>query len=281
MKLIFNLQGRLGNIFFIFSAFYYALKNNIESYIYIPEYVMDYINNNDFLNELYNKINNFTLTNFNKSEYINLYDKENENNIHIIDLYDILKKYNNQSININFECVMFQNCKYFLQYKNEIKKIFINETENTLKYKQLISENDVLIFVRRTDYITYKFYILNENYYIDMYNKYFTGKNIYVTSDDIDWCKENLTINKFKGLKNIYYINDLNPIETITICQYFSNFICSNSTFSMMGELFSNYENKKVIAVKNISKIMKRNNGFDKCILYDLNDKNNYKYIND
>lgn len=281
MKLIFNLQGRLGNIFFIFSAFYYALKNNIESYIYIPKYVIDYINNNDFLNELYNKINKFVITNVDNLKCINLYDNEDENNIHIIDLDNIINKYNNQNININFHFVMFQNCKYFLKYKNNIKQYFINKTNKVNQYKKIISDNDVFISVRRGDYFDAKFYVLNEKYYVDMYNNYFIGKNIYVSSDDINWCKEYLTIDKFINCKNINYIDDLNPIEIITITQYFSNFICANSTFSMMAELFSNNKNKKVIAVKNISKTIIRNYSFDKCILYDLNDKNNYKYIND
>ena len=282
MKLIFTLQGRLGNIFYIFSAFYYALKHNFESYLYVPDYadyVYGYLTSDEQLVMLYNKIKKFLLTDNDKNKFEGdeiLIGEESEfDNIISNNLNNDYKAINN----INLAC-FFQTSKYFLEYKDDIKKYFINETDNVNKYKCMISDNDVFIHVRQGDYIYAGFYVLNKEYYIDMYNKYFKGKNVFITSDDIDWCKENLTIDKFINCQNLNYIDNLNPIETITLAQYFSNFICSNSTFAMMAELFSNYENKKAIGVVNVSKENFIPYAFDnKCIICNLNDKDNYKYI--
>ena len=276
------MQGNLGNLFYIFSAFYYALKQNIDSYLILHNgYKLVW--NLKLPQFIYNKIKKFIITYDDKFTIPN-----NKNNITYIgdgpidsiDLDDIINKNYNTTNIISFYFGFFQTCKYFLKYKNEIKKYFIIETDNVNKYKNIIHSDDVLISVRQGDYYNSGYYVLNKEYYIDMYNNYFIGKNIFITSDDINWCKENLTINKFKNCKNLHYICILNSYEIVTISQYFSNFICANSTFSMMLELFSNYENKKAVGVVDISSEIIRHNAFDnKCIICDLNDPKNYKYI--
>lgn len=276
MKLIFTIEGRLGNVFYIFSAFYYALKQNIDSYLILHDDYKWFWTDNNLNKILYDKIKNFVIVNHDKNKYINLYEGPIDN----IDLDDIINDNYNTSNIINFDFAFFITYKYFAYYKNDIKKYFINETNNVNMYKSMISDNDVLISVRQGDYYDAGFYVLNEKYYIDMYNNYFVGKNIFITSDDINWCKKHLTIDKFINCKSLHYICILNPIEIVTISQYFSNFICANSTFSMMLELFSNYENKKAVGVINISpEIIKYNAFDDKCIIYDLNDEKNHKYI--
>ena len=276
MKLIFTMQGRLGNLFYIFSAFYYALKHNINSQLILHNDYKVFWTENKLNKILYNKIKKFVINNYDKTKYINLYEGPVDN----IELEDVISENYNTTNTINFDFVFFQTCKYFLKYKDNIKKYFTYENNNTNKYKNIISDNDVLISVRQGDYYGAGYYVLNKEFYIDMYNQYFSSKNIYITSDDINWCKENLTIDKFINCTNIYYINDLHPIEIATISQYFSNFICANSTFSMMLELLSNCENKKAIGVINISSEIIKHYAFDdKCIIYDLNDPKNYKYI--
>ena len=281
MKLIFDLQGRFGNHFFIISAMIYAIKKyNVECKIYIPDYVLGYHNDVKLsLSYIYNSLNEFRIyeipNNVLYSADLNCYNLDGELN---------LDKLINDNINTDNTILLageyFQDKKYFLKHKNDIKKIFNINSNKINIYKENISNNDVFISVRRGDFIDVKFYVLNENYYIDNYNKYFHGKNIYISCDDIEWCKKNLTVNKFNECKNIIYIENYTPIEIFLLSQYFSNYICSNSTFSWACELNSIYENTNVIIVPNVCNSLARYNIInDTNIVCDLFLKENKKYI--
>ena len=292
MSYLFNLQGRLGNHFFIISAIIYLMnkynvtniKLDILSYVYYitnfnseyPKYIQYFIDNNYLLNDKDKKNKENILKNGN---YIQIDDYFDINDIEIIrNIDDSIKTHSNQ--NLYFNCTMFQNKKYFFTNKEKIKSLFTIENDNTNYYKKQINENDVFISVRRGDYFDAKFYVLNPLYYIDSYNKYFSGKNIYISSDDIKWCKENLTINKFVNCKNIIYIENLSPLEIVTISQYFNNYICANSTFSMMCNLFSNDENPNCVCVRNISHNIIRDDVWtNNAIIIDIEQKNYQQYI--
>lgn len=280
MRLIFHLQGRLGNIFFILSAFYYSLSKNIQSNIVIPEYVKYYLDENKDIYKFYSYIKPYVIDKVD-FDSIHMWDAETEiDNVNIIDLDDIILKYKNTNSIISFDYVFFQNCKYFLSNKNLMKNIFTINNDKVQSYVNKIVNNDVLISVRRGDYFDANFYVLTKSYYIDMYNTYFKGKNIYITCDDIEWCRNNLLLNDFNECTNITYIDDLNPLEIVNIASAFNNFICANSTFSMMCDLFADSLNKVTIGVKNINKTIIRHNGFNpNIIIYDLNNKEFKKYI--
>jgi hypothetical protein len=158
--------------------------------------------------------------------------------------------------------------------------MFTINNDKVQSYINKIVNNDVLISVRRGDYFDANFYVLTKSYYIDMYNTYFKGKNIYITCDDIEWCRKNLLLNDFNECTNITYIDDLNPLEIVNVASVFNNFICANSSFSMMCDLFANSPNKTTICAININKTIIRHYGFNQnAITYDLNNKNYYKYI--
>jgi len=275
MKLIFCLHGRLGNHFFILSALLYAIKKyNIQCYLYIHDYVY----------EMHCRWSDLGL------KYV--FDNFNENIIYelpnsTVDKYQYyvngeldLDKLIKENINTNNIIVLdeeyFQDKKFFLEYKSDIQKIFSIENN----YKDIIDNNDVFISVRRGDFITAKFYVLNEDYYIDAYNKYFSNKNIYISCDDIEWCKENLTINRFNNCKNITYIENYKPLEIVSIAKWFSNYICANSTFSWMCSLMSINDNANVITVPTVCNCLSRNGIIkDNDIFYDLFLTENKKYI--
>ena len=277
MQLIFKLSGRLGNHFYILSAMMYVMKKyNIRCKLKISNHVK-----NQNIDYVYDNFSEYIIDDITKN-YIDIseqFDYNEYNYDNTIDLDNVINTYINTNNVIYLSYSYFQTNKYFLKYKDKIKQIFINETKNTLKYKQLISEDDVFISVRRGDYITYGFHTLNKNYYIDMYNKYFKGKNIYISSDDINWCKENLLIDKFNNCKNIVYLENLTPLELYNISTYFKNYICSNSTFSSMCELSSKY-NQKSVGVKNIIGYICRDHMFsNNCIIYDIKNEQYKKYL--
>ena len=282
MTCIFYLHGRLGNHFFIISAMMYIMKKyNIKCYLYIPDDILElhckwttlglsYIFDNDnFKDKLIYKLPN---------NIIYSCDLEYYDNTERLD--DFIKDNINTNNTIFFRYDYFQDKKFFLEYKNDIQKIFNIENDYINNYQNIITNNDVFISVRRGDYITANFYVLNEKYYIDNYNKYFAGKNIYMSSDDLIWCRKKLTLDKFNNCKCITYIRESHPLEIVSISKYFSNYICANSTFSWMCSLISINNNAKIITVPTLSKSWYRNNIVnDTNIYYDLNLQENKKYI--
>ena len=271
--LIFDLCGKLGNHFFIISAMIYAMKKyNIQCYLYIGNCINDNLNINYIYEHLSEYIIDLIPENARKSTDLckNLYNGDE------IDLDLVIQKYISTNNIIYFSWEWFQNKKYFIPYKNEIQHIFNIDVD----YNNDITKNDVFISVRRGDYIYFNFFVLNDIFYIDTYNKYFNGKNIYISSDDIEWCKENLTIKKFNNCKNITYIENHTPLDIILFSKYFSNYICANSTFSWMCCLNSINNDKNVVGVINIKKDISRDNVFDdNDIVYDLRKQDNTKYI--
>lgn len=260
---------------------YIIKKYNIKCYLYIPDDILElhckwtnlglsYIFDNDnFKDKLIYKLPN---------NIIYSCDLEYYDNTERLD--DFIKDNINTNNTIFFRYNYFQDKKFFLEYKNDIQKIFNIENNHINNYQNIITNNDVFISVRRGDYITANFYVLNEKYYIDNYNKYFAGKNIYMSSDDLIWCRKKLTIDKFNNCKCITYIRESHPLEIVSISKYFSNYICANSTFSWMCSLISINNNAKIITVPTLSKSWYRNNIVnDTNIYYDLNLQENKKYI--
>ncbi len=151
-----------------------------------------------------------------------------------------------------------------LYYINEIK----NELKQDLKIKEpvvqkFIVDNDRLVnkykfyrkiclHIRRTDFINTK--SIHLNYGTDYYIKAIEKLNIsepsvfLIFSDDIEWCKKNISFIKHKVvfvdddlLKNN---SDFNQFMLMTLCD---DFIIPNSTFSWWAAWLATGENKKVV----------------------------------
>jgi hypothetical protein len=142
----------------------------------------------------------------------------------------------------------WQSEKYFKQHSKEIQNE-LSPNELTLKKIQsipFISENNISLHVRRTDYIKSNGYhpVQSVEYYksaIDLIGDY---DYIFVFSDDINWCKENL---KFK---NMIFMTDFTDLEDICIMSMCKNNIIANSSFSWWGAWLNRNSNKKVISPK-------------------------------
>lgn len=75
-----------------------------------------------------------------------------------------------------------------------------------------------------------------------MYQKYFDGLPCFITSDDIEWCKNNL------NLKNAIYVDETDELclRAISLCKHH---ILSNSTFSWWSAWLEEQEDSKNIVV--------------------------------
>jgi len=126
--------------------------------------------------------------------------------------------------------------KYF-KFKNEI-------VDQTSKYK--ITENSLGISVRRGDYIPlqHNHCVLSMKYYADAFSEILDVNQIFIFSDDIPWCKNNIcTENEFD---EIVYVEG-NPFVQLYMMTQMKNLILSNSTFAWWGGYLNDKKGKIII----------------------------------
>ena len=140
----------------------------------------------------------------------------------------------------------FESEKYFKDYANEIKQLygpaeeFVNEIKQ--KYPQLSSSTNAVINVRRGDFLNFPAHhpVITAEYIHKAYNMLPKVNTTFVVSDDLQWCKENIT------LPNTIFVEyeKHKALWFMSLCQ---NFVISNSTFSWWGAYLSKTFNKTVI----------------------------------
>lgn len=140
----------------------------------------------------------------------------------------------------------FQCEKYFRQYRKEIQSLF------TLpQIPPLVSDKSVFLHVRRGDYM------YSPNHYIDLSLYYIKCLQhlrmqkgdfvLYVVSDDIGYCKKELSkmLNVF--VPNVIYVEHMNELETLSLMRSCKmGGICANSSFSWWGGYLNQSEEKMV-----------------------------------
>lgn len=189
---------------------------------------------------LFNSIREFSFPFFHH-ETIEYYFDENLKNI-------------NKSIILNG---YYQHEKYFLKIKNEINNDF-NFLSKKIKNKNILdmmkNNNSIALHIRRGDYIkdssTYEKHGVCDLSFYDQAINYFSKNNPYffIFSDDIEWCKNNISINgKF------IFVSDIcsSDIEEFLLMQNCKNFIISNSTFSWWAAWLATNNTKIIICPKN------------------------------
>lgn len=151
----------------------------------------------------------------------------------------------------------WQSPKYFENIENIIRKDFTLKNPLSKNIQDLMEEiknqNSLCIHVRRGDYVGNKNHeVVNGEYYnkeVDYISRLATIDKIYVFSDDIKWCQENLSFDfptmfvgdEYSGEKaegNLFLMSS---------CKYF---IIPNSSFSWWGAWLSQREGKIVIVPK-------------------------------
>ncbi len=169
----------------------------------------------------------------------------------------------------------WQDEKYFKDIKNDILKEFTfpvikKEDEKNYEIKKIIeSENSVSLHVRRGDYLLETEYIslCESDYYqkaIQEMKEKVKEPYWFVFSDDINWCRKNLTLGT-----NACYVehntgqNSFRDMQLMSLCKHN---IIANSTFSWWGAWLNINSEKVVICPE---QFYKDNEGFNKNIVCD------------
>lgn len=142
----------------------------------------------------------------------------------------------------------FQTEKYFDIEKTQFYFTFKPEIIDFLrtKYKKELSNKNILISVRRGDFVNNpQFYQLSYRYYtLALIHNFpdWQQRTIFFTSDDIQYCKYH-----FGFLKNAFFIENLEPIKQLAFSTLCDDFIISNSTFSWWQAWLAQSTNKRII----------------------------------
>jgi hypothetical protein len=141
----------------------------------------------------------------------------------------------------------FQNEKYFLDSRDEILDLFTFRKEiiNLGDSNWNIESDSVSLHVRRGDYIQSPDHHPTQD--IEYYTKALEmvgARNVYVFSDDIKWCSENLGFNGYKW----NYLNIEDPYVSMYLMTKCGNNIICNSSFSWWGAWLNPMSDKKIIA---------------------------------
>lgn len=149
----------------------------------------------------------------------------------------------------------WQSEKYFDNIKNLIRKDFrfanFSDKRN-IEIEKIINDcQSVSVHVRRGDYVDNSLYqnICNLKYYmnaIDIIEKNVFNPVYFIFSNDIDWCKRNLSINNV-----CYYINwnkESSSYRDMQLMSRCKNNIIANSSFSWWGAWLNTNHSKIVIS---------------------------------
>lgn len=135
----------------------------------------------------------------------------------------------------------FQDYNYFMDYWNDIKEAL------SLEWKMM--EGIVSIHLRRTDYLQYPdiFTVVSLAYVENSINHFKElGYNDFkIFSDDIEYCKQNITKEKF-GV-NITHEERKSGIENLVLMSQCEHNVVANSTFSVWAAYLNQNPNKIVI----------------------------------
>ncbi len=146
----------------------------------------------------------------------------------------------------------FVNAKYATAIRHELLQDFVPNkslSETAGKYLSDIQSQDcsISIHVRRGDYVRLKGY---KNYSIEYYKsalsllkkKHATG-TIYIFSDDIEWCEENMS-----DLGSVFFVKGTqNAFEDMWLMSKCVHNIIPNSTFSWWGAFLNTNPDKIVV----------------------------------
>jgi len=156
----------------------------------------------------------------------------------------------------------WQSEKYFKDIKNNIRKLYSFHKLLTGKAleisKEIQNTNSVCIHVRRGDYVTSPLYnevlgIQELSYYtkaLEILKSQRPVDSLFVFSDDINWCKKNLTFTIPANYMD-YDTSEKKYITDMHLMSLCKHFIISNSTFGWWAAWLGNNKEKAVIAPKN------------------------------
>lgn len=138
----------------------------------------------------------------------------------------------------------WQSEKYFSDMRDIIKKDFDLTTYSSILANYPGINDGVSMHIRRTDYVTSGGFhpVQDLNYYqnaLDVINGDYS--HIWVFSDDIEWCKENI---KFP---NCHFVHNSNETESLLLMSKCRHNITANSSFSWWAAWLNDNVDKQVV----------------------------------
>ena len=228
-----KLQGGLGNQIFQWAyGLSLSLKNNTDHFLDIGFYG----NQNGVTPREYS-LNRFP------NMPIKIFGGFEKNSIRIHDSFHFSEL--NYDHNLDYYLDGYwQSEKYFIDFSSIIKERLSPDNDVYDKLKKLISKNSISIHVRRTDYLSSNgFHPVQEiDYYKRSLEEIGNYDNVYIFSDDINWCKQNL------NFSNSNYVDGFSDLESIWMMSMCDHNVIANSSFSWWGAWMNNNPNKIVIA---------------------------------
>lgn len=261
-----KLMGGLGNQMFQYSLGFAVAKRNNSQFVLDTSYLLDRTPRSNFVfrdfdldifkldNDFYFGTGHHEVSFFTKiinkvlpisfKTYYKEYGFEYNSDIELLN-----------SNNLYFDGY-WQSSKYFYEFESDIRSSFVYNVNFDDKVESLrsriLSSESVCLNVRRGDFVNNDFHgTIGIDYYIKsldiLYNKLNKKFKIFVFSDDIEWCKDNLQFDfetefidhSYKGFKFSSYL------YLMQSCKYF---VIPNSSFAWWGAFLSDYDNKIVIA---------------------------------
>lgn len=184
---------------------------------------------------------------------------------HILNVFSICyykstyksKRFFRGILNDYIVCGWFESANYFKEIddfiRNELtlRKEYKEEKNEKLK-EYLNKAQSICISIRRGNFVSdpnlkKSFYVCDENYYysaIERLAGQLENPIIYVCSDDVKWCKDNM---KF-SYETIYEEEGLEAYQKIDVMSACHHFVISNSTFSWWAQHLCNHSDKMVIS---------------------------------
>lgn len=152
----------------------------------------------------------------------------------------------------------WQSEKYFKNIATQIKELYSLKTsdysDTSEIAKDILNSNSVCVHLRKTDYTLpeniRKFGIFGADYYykgLEIISSKINNLKVFVFSDDIKWCEENINFNfptvfmnyKYEGQKNVM------DFKLMCLCK---NFVIPNSTFAWWAAWLCSNHQKIVVA---------------------------------
>lgn len=236
-----KLMGGLGNYLFqIAAAYSYGLEHNKGVLITYGDSVVVHKNILTYSDNILHSLHMESNTN------LSTYSRYQEPHFHYVKIPPI-------EGNIHLKGY-FQSEKYFKEYEEVIQKLFEypEEIVNNVRdnYLSVLDGGACSLHVRRGDYLTKP--NIHPTQTLDYYKKaisYIPKDNkLLVFSDDIKWCKENLTT--LFDNEIIFIEGNADYVDLLLMSMCDNNIIC-NSSFSWWGAWLNKNRDKKVITPLN------------------------------
>lgn len=236
--MIVYLQGRLGNqMFEVAAASHYAKKNDMDLFVRESDVIkLPGFDSNP--PNCYNRYHEMILGRFNvfpnDTPFSAVEIKENQHQ-------DFIQIPDNIGSDIYMNGI-WQSSQYFPDYDQARSLFKMPDDVKTRLCNEFDFQNSVGISIRRGDYLKFKSDVVIPlaSWYVDVCKKHFSGKKFIVSSDSIEWCKQQFTLPEtrfidFGAEKNMW---------ALSLCK---DHVLSNSTFSWWTGFLNEQHDSRVI----------------------------------